>query len=64
MTKETHTRGGYIFALLALPFVYDNYLLNYNFYYKVILLIFTTSLFNKYESPVLIAPSLFTSAEV
>ena len=39
MTKETHTRGGYIFALLALPFVYDNYLLNYNFYYKVILLI-------------------------
>ncbi len=39
MTKETHTRGGYIFALLALPFIYNNYLLDYNFYYRIILLI-------------------------
>ena len=39
MTKETHTCGGYIFALLALPFIYNNYLLDYNFYYKIILLI-------------------------
>ena len=39
MTKETHTRGGYIFALLTLPFIYNNYLLDYNFYYRIILLI-------------------------
>lgn len=39
MTKETHTQGGYIFALLALPFIYDNYLLKFNFYYRCILLL-------------------------
>ena len=39
MTKETHTKGGYIFALLALPFIYNDYLLQYNFYYRIILLI-------------------------
>ncbi|MGL5328045.1 MAG: metal-dependent hydrolase [Peptostreptococcaceae bacterium] len=38
MTKETHTQGGYIFALLALPFIYNNYLLEYNFYYRCVLL--------------------------
>ena len=39
MTKETHIKGGYIFALLALPFIYNDYLLQYNLYYRVILLL-------------------------
>lgn len=38
MTKETHTTGGYIFALLAIPFIYNNYLSQYNFHYRIILL--------------------------
>ncbi|SCI25629.1 metal-dependent hydrolase [Romboutsia sp. Marseille-P6047] len=39
MTKETHTKGGYIFALLSLPLIYNNYILKYNFYYRIILLL-------------------------
>lgn len=39
MTKETHIKGGYIFALLALPFIYNDYLLEYNFFYRIILLL-------------------------
>lgn len=38
MTKETHAKGGYISALIALPFIYQNYLLKYNIYYRIILL--------------------------
>ena len=39
MVKETHTKGGYLFALLALPFIDNEYLSNYEFIYKFILLI-------------------------
>lgn len=39
MVKETHTRGGYLFALLALPFIYNKYLSNYEPIYRFILLI-------------------------
>lgn len=39
MTKETHIKGGYLFALLALPLIYNNYIIYYNFYYRVILLL-------------------------
>lgn len=42
MTKETHIKGGYIFALLALPIIYNNYLSEYNFYYRIILLLIYT----------------------
>ncbi|MGL5348422.1 MAG: metal-dependent hydrolase [Peptostreptococcaceae bacterium] len=38
MVKETHTKGSYIFSLLALPFVLDRYLYNYEFIYKIILI--------------------------
>lgn len=38
MTRETHEKGGHIFALLALPSLYNNYLIDYNFTYKIILL--------------------------
>ena len=38
MTKETHTKGGYIFALLALPSIYNDYISSYNLSYKIILL--------------------------
>ena len=39
MTKETHIKGGYIFALLLLPYIYNNYITEYNFFYRVILLL-------------------------
>ena len=39
MVKETHTRGGYLFALLYLPFIYNKYLSNYEPIYRFILLI-------------------------
>lgn len=42
MVKETHTKGGYLFALLALPFIDNEYLSNYEFIYKLILLIIYT----------------------
>ena len=39
MVKETHTRGGYLFGLLYLPFIYNKYLSNYEPIYRFILLI-------------------------
>lgn len=39
MVKETHTKGAYVFALIALPFVTDKYLNNYEFIYKSILIL-------------------------
>lgn len=38
MTKETHSKGGHIFALLVLPSIYNNYIVQYNFTYQIILL--------------------------
>ncbi len=38
MTKETHVKGGYIFALLFLPYIYNIYIIEYNFFYQIILL--------------------------
>ncbi|RDY26954.1 metal-dependent hydrolase [Romboutsia weinsteinii] len=38
MTKETHTKGGYILALLAIPFIIDQFLDVDNIFYKIILL--------------------------
>lgn len=38
MVKETHTKGSYIFSLLALPFVFNKYLSNYELGYRVILI--------------------------
>lgn len=42
MTRETHVKGGYIFALLLLPYIYNNYLIEYNFFYRSILLLIYT----------------------
>lgn len=39
MVKETHIKGGYLFALFAIPFVNDRYLEPYDNIYKVILLL-------------------------
>ncbi|MGL6107279.1 metal-dependent hydrolase [Romboutsia sp.] len=39
MVKETHAKGSYIFALLALPFVDNNFLNNYDVLYKLILVL-------------------------
>lgn len=39
MTKETHLKGGYITALLILPSLYNNFLLEYDFIYRIILLL-------------------------
>ena len=39
MVKETHTKGGYLFALLALPFIDNEYLSSYELIYRFILLI-------------------------
>lgn len=39
MVKETHAKGGYLFALLALPFIDNEYLSNYESVYRFILLI-------------------------
>lgn len=38
MVKETHIKGGYIFALLALPFINNKFLGGYSLIYKSILL--------------------------
>lgn len=38
MVKETHIKGGYILSLLALPFINDKYLYEYNIIYKLILI--------------------------
>lgn len=38
MVKETHTKGSYIFSLLALPFIFNKYLSNYESIYKAILI--------------------------
>lgn len=39
MVKETHVKGGYLFALLALPFIDSTYLSSYDYIYRFILLI-------------------------
>ena len=39
MVKETHTKGGYLFGLLTLPFISDKYLSNYEPVYRFILLV-------------------------
>ena len=47
MVKETHTKGGYLLALLALPFIDNEYLSSYEPVYKFILLfIYNELLFN------------------
>lgn len=38
MTKETHSKGGYILGLLLLPYIYNTFLVDYNLSYRVILL--------------------------
>lgn len=42
MVKETHTKGGYISSLLALPFINENFLEGYSILYKIILIIIYT----------------------
>lgn len=39
MVKDTHIKGGYLFALLAIPFVNNKYLEPYGNIYKIILLL-------------------------
>ncbi|WP_042275133.1 metal-dependent hydrolase [[Clostridium] dakarense] len=39
MVKETHIKGGYIFALLALPFINNKFLVGYDLVYKLILIL-------------------------
>lgn len=39
MVKETHTKGSYIFSLLALPFVINKFLFAYDLIYKLILIL-------------------------
>ena len=38
MTKETHSKGGYIIGLLLLPYVYNTFLIEYNMSYRIVLL--------------------------
>lgn len=38
MVKETHIKGGYIFALLVLPFINNKFLNGYDLIYKFILI--------------------------
>lgn len=38
MVKETHVKGGYVFALLSIPFLNNNFLKEYDIIYKIILL--------------------------
>lgn len=38
MTKETHSKGGYIVGLLLLPYIYNTFLIEYNLSYRVVLL--------------------------
>lgn len=39
MVKETHTKGGYLFALAILPFINTQFLDKYDFIYKFILIL-------------------------
>ena len=39
MVKETHTKGSYVFALIALPFFNNTFLNEYDLIYKCILLV-------------------------
>ena len=45
MVKETHTKGGYLFGLLTLPFISDKYLSNYEPVYRFILLVISLNSF-------------------
>lgn len=38
MTKETHSKGGYIVGLLLLPYIYTTFLMEYNLSYRIVLL--------------------------
>lgn len=38
MTKETHSKGGYIIGLLLLPYIYNTFLVYYNLSYRIVLL--------------------------
>ena len=38
MTKETHSKGGYIVGLLLLPYIYNTFLMGYNLPYRIVLL--------------------------
>ena len=38
MTKETHSKGGYIIALLLLPYIYDTFMMEYTLSYRIVLL--------------------------
>lgn len=38
MVKETHIKGGYLFAIAAIPFVNNKYLESYDSVYKIILI--------------------------
>ena len=38
MTKETHSKGGYIVGLLLLPYFYNTFLAEYNLSYRIVLL--------------------------
>lgn len=38
MTKETHSKGGYIVGLLLLPYIYNTFLVKYNLSYRIVLL--------------------------
>ena len=36
MTKETHSKGGYIIALLLLPYIYDTFMMEYTLSYRIV----------------------------
>lgn len=38
MTKETHSKGGYIVGLLLLPYIYNTFLMGYSLSYRIVLL--------------------------
>lgn len=38
MTKETHSKGGYIVGLLLLPYIHNTFLMGYNLSYRIVLL--------------------------
>lgn len=42
MTKETHSKGGYIAGLWLLPYVYDTFFIHYNLTYRIVLLFIYT----------------------
>ncbi|AIY82530.1 hypothetical protein U729_1934 [Clostridium baratii str. Sullivan] len=39
MTKETHSSGGFLIALIVLNSFIENFLINYNIYYKIFLIV-------------------------